>query len=388
MKLLHTKYIIGFCFLIISGYPGIAQNVDNLRLERESLLKEIENTTRLLESKKSNREIAFRQLNILNKEISARERLIDNLKIQIESLERRIEMNKNVIDELEVEIQLNKQEYGQLLRDSYRRRNSLDELVYFLSATGFSEAYNRYRLLKEYTRYRKMHVENLMTNQARLKTYLLEVQSQMEQKEASLAELEDEANRLNNNKQHKRTLVSNLQKEEKWLLSELKKKEKKAKELEDRILEIIRLARRDATKSSTGADFSQYLGKLIWPVDKGVVVNGFGEHEHPVLKNVLIKNNGIDIQTVEGDDVFAVHSGEVSRVISIPGYNNAVIVRHGDYLTVYANLKDVRVKQGQKIGAGETVGKVFKESNDAGGILHFEIWNENQKMDPSKWLIP
>lgn len=388
MKLLRIKYIIVFCFLIISGYYGHAQNVDNLRLERESLLKEIENTTRLLESKKSNREIAFRQLNILNKEISARERLIDNLKIQIESLERRIEMNKNVIDELEVEIQLNKKEYGQLLRDSYRRRNSLDELVYFLSATGFSEAYNRYRLLKEYSRYRKMHVGNLMTNQARLKTYLLEVQSQMEQKEASLAELEGEANRLSNNKEQKRTLVSNLQKEEKWLLSELKKKEKKAKELEDRILEIIRLARRDATKSSTGADFSQYLGKLIWPVDKGVVVNGFGEHEHPVLKSVLIKNNGIDIQTVEGDDVFAVHSGEVSRVISIPGYNNAVIIRHGDYLTVYANLKDVRVKQGQKIGAGETVGKVFKEQNDAGGILHFEIWNENQKMDPSKWLIP
>ena len=213
------------------------------------------------------------------------------------------------------------------------------------------------------------------------------MKSQMENKEASLAELEYETIRLNNNKEEKKELVTTLQKEEKWLLAEIKKKEKKARELENKILEFIRLARRDATKSSTGADFKQYLGKLIWPVNKGIIVNGFGEHEHPVLKNVLIKNNGIDIQTLEGEEVFAVHSGEISRVITIPGYNNAIIIRHGDYLTVYANLKDVRVKQGQKIAAGEVVGRVFKESNDSGGILHFEVWNENQKLDPSKWLI-
>lgn len=387
MKLYHSKYLIVLFIWCITNSVQ-SQNVDNLRSERELLLKEIESTNKLLQSKRQSREATFQQVNILNKEISVRERLIDNFKIEIESLENRIETNQLVINQLEAEIKSSKEEYSKLIRDSYRRRNSLDELVFFLSASGFSDAYNRYRLLKEYSRYRKSQVQNLIDNQVRLKAFLTEVQSQMEQKEITLKKLEKEYSQLNNNQQHKKQLIAELQKEEKWLLSTIKDKEKKAKELENRIMEIIRAARTSTTVSTTGNDFSKFIGKLIWPVNKGIVVSKFGEHEHPVLKNVLIKNNGIDIQTIGSEDVLAVHPGEVSRVISIPGYNNAVIIRHGTYLTVYANLKDVRVKQGQKVGSGELLGRVFKESNDSGGILHFEIWNESQKLDPSKWLLP
>ncbi len=387
MKLYLSKYLIVLFILCITSSVQ-PQNVDNLRSERELLLKEIESTNKLLQSKRQSREATFQQINILNKEIAVRERLIDNFKIEIEALENRIETNQLVINQLEADIKSSKDEYSKLIRDSYRRRNSLDELVFFLSASGFSDAYNRYRLVKEYSRYRKNQVQNLIDNQVRLKAYLTEVQSQMEQKENALKQQEKEYSQLNNNQQQKKLLITELQKEEKWLLSTIKDKEKKAKELENRILEIIRAARTSSTTSVTGNDFNRFMGKLIWPVHKGVIVSKFGEHEHPVLKNVLVKNNGIDIQTIGSEDVLAVHPGEVSRVISIPGYNNAVIIRHGTFLTVYANLKDVMVKQGQKVSSGEFLGKVFKESNDAGGILHFEIWNENQKLDPSKWLLP
>lgn len=387
MKLYHSKYLIVlFIFCLVSSVQS--QNVDNLRSERELLLKEIESTNKLLQSKRQSREATFQQINILNKEISVRERLIDNFKIEIEALENRIETNQLVINQLESDIKSSKEEYSKLIRDSYRRRNSLDELVFFLSASGFSDAYNRYRLVKEYSRYRKNQVQNLIDNQVRLKAYLTEVQSQMEQKENTLKHQEREYSQLNNNQQQKKQLITELQKEEKWLLTTIKDKEKKAKELENRIMEIVRAARTSSTASATGNDFNKFMGKLIWPVNKGIVVSKFGEHEHPVLKNVLVKNNGIDIQTIGSEDVLAVHPGEVSRVISIPGYNNAVVIRHGTFLTVYANLKDVKVKQGQKVGSGEFLGKVFKESNDAGGILHFEIWNESQKLDPSKWLLP
>jgi len=387
MKLYHSKYLIVlFVWCITSSVQS--QNVDNLRSERELLLKEIESTNKLLQSKRQSREATFQQVNILNKEISVRERLIDNFKIEIEALENRIETNQLVINQLEADIKSSKDEYSKLIRDSYRRRNSLDELVFFLSASGFSDAYNRYRLVKEYSRYRKNQVQNLIDNQVRLKAYLTEVQSQMEQKESTLKQLENEYSQLNNNNQQKKQLITELQKEEKWLLSTIKDKEKKAKELENRIMEIVRAARTSSTASVTGNDFNKFMGKLIWPVNKGIVVSKFGEHEHPVLKNVLVKNNGIDIQTIGSEDVLAVHPGEVSRVISIPGYNNAVIIRHGTFLTVYANLRDVKVKQGQKVGSGEFLGRVFKENNDAGGILHFEIWNESQKLDPSKWLLP
>jgi murein hydrolase activator len=213
------------------------------------------------------------------------------------------------------------------------------------------------------------------------------LRSKVALKAASLRGLESEFVMLNRNQDEKKKLVNELQKEEKWLRSTLKEKEKRAAELEKRIVEEINRAKSSSTVVVTGNDFNKFSGKLIWPVKKGIVVNRFGEHEHPVLKNVLVKNNGIDIQTTENLEVLSVHPGEVSRVITIPGYNNAVIMRHGTFLTVYANLKNIRVKQGQKIKSGFVIGDVFKETNDSGGILHFEIWNEGQKMDPLKWLL-
>ena len=138
--------------------------------------------------------------------------------------------------------------------------------------------------------------------------------------------------------------------------------------------------------STQGTDFSSFQGKLIWPVRKGTIINRFGEHEHPVLKNVTIKNNGIDIQSAEDDGVFCVHNGEVSRVVAIPGFNTTVLIRHGKYLTVYANLIEVEVKQGQKIDAGAKIGRIFRDDISKSMVLHFEIWNENQKVDPAIWL--
>ncbi len=386
MKLL----IYNFLIIILLFRPvtnGFAQNIDNLRTEREALYKEIESINNLISSKKKSRESAFEQINILNKEISTRERLIVNFKDEILFLENKIEINQAIINNLEIDINLRKNEYGKILMGFYRRRNSLDELVFYLSAGGFSEAYNRYRLVKEYSKFRKNQVQHLIENQIRLKSFLANVKSQMNEKEVALGSLENEFKRLNDSQNQKRKLLNELQKEEKWLISSLKERERKAKDLDNKILEIVKASKASVTATSTGGDFGKFLGKLIWPVTKGIVVSRFGEHEHPVLKNVLIKNNGIDIQTSGNEEVVSVHVGEVSRIISIPGYNNAVIIRHGNYLTVYANLREVGVKQGQNVKAGDFLGKVYKEVNDAGGILHFEIWNENQKLDPAKWLI-
>jgi septal ring factor EnvC (AmiA/AmiB activator) len=386
MKLLLINFLIFVC-TVISIDNCFSQNVDNLRSDRESLLKDIESTNKLLSTKKASKEAAYQQVLVLNKEISIRNKVVDNFKIEIEALEERINVNQSLISDLEIEIKSNKEEYGKLLIASYRRRNGMDELSYFFSSSGFSEAYKRYRLLQEYSRYRKKHVEKLIENQAKLKAYLVEVQAQMEQKEKALLELQNESQRLSTNQVQKKKLVTELQKEEKWLLSTLKEKEKKAKDLDNKIMDIIRLSKKTPASSNVGSDFTKFKGKFIWPVKKGVIVSSFGEHEHPILKSVLVKNNGIDIQTIGSQDVLSVYAGEVSRVISIPGYNNAIIIRHGTYISVYANLISISVKAGQKVNAGHLLGEVFKEKSDAGGILHFEIWNENQKLDPSKWLM-
>ena len=378
---------IYFTFLFyIFTFPSLSQDIDKIRSERESLLKEIESSRELLNTKISSREEVFKQVNLLTNQISSRENLIKNFNAEIDLLDSQIELNQLNINELEVSINSVKVEYVKLLQDSYLRRNSMDELLFFLSSTDFSEAYRRYRLLKEYANYRQQQGKILIDNQNQLKVLLQKSQSQREEKEQNLQKLEKEKATLNTTQAQKRKLVVDLQNEEKWLKQSIAEKEKRAQALDNQILEYIRLSK--SSTSTLGNDFKDNMGKMIWPVKKGIVVNHFGEHPHPVLKSVSIKNNGIDIQSADSDDVLAVHPGEISRIISIPGYNNAIIIRHGKYLTVYANLKDIHVKQGQKVAMGAVLGKIYKESNETNGVLHFEIWEENQKLNPIKWLRP
>ncbi len=381
MKLLIFRIVL---LSIVVSQALMGQNVDNLRSQRDLLLKEIANTNKLLQDKRSTRESAFQQVQVIAREVSVREQLLASLEQEISLIDQSLEFNQLQINKLEVDLNAIKQEYALLIQDTYKRRNALEELAFFMSANGFSEAYRRYRLLKEYSQYRQNQGRILKDSQDKLRALLQDIKAQRDQKEKSLQELEREYRLLENSRREKNRLVTNLQKEEQWLLTNLRAKEKQAKDLENRILEYIRTA----SVSNLGTDFKDFAGKLIWPVSSGVIVNRFGEHEHPVLKNVTIKNNGIDIQSVAGDDVFAVHMGEVSRVVAIPGYNTAVIVRHGTFLTVYANMREVAVKQGQSVNAGTILGKVYKETGQANGVLHFEIWNGNQKLDPAKWLRP
>ncbi|SKB80853.1 Septal ring factor EnvC, activator of murein hydrolases AmiA and AmiB [Alkalitalea saponilacus] len=381
-SIFRLLFVFFCCQIVDTTLSG--QNINNLRAEREALLQEIDRTNRMLQSKQTTRETNLQQLNLLTREITIRESFLADIRNEISIIDASLEENQRQINQLENEIESIKTEYARLIQDTYKRRNALDELIFFLSANGFSEAYQRYRLLQEYTRYRQQQAEKLKASQNLLFALQEDIQIQRLQKEEALKEIENEYVQLSSNRQQKNVLIRNLQREERWLREQLNKQQQQAEELENRILEYIRTSR----AGTTGENFGDFKGKLIWPVSRGRIVNSFGEHPHPVLSNVTIKNNGIDIQTSGNDDVFAVHNGEISRVVAIPGYNTAVIVRHGKFLTVYANLRTVKVAQGQIVTAGSNLGTVYREDNDSGGILHFEIWEENQKLDPVNWLVP
>lgn len=383
MRIKHFKYLYS-CILWLMVSLVSAQGVDVLKAEKDALLKEIEDSKRTLKLKQTTKESTLQQLQLVGQEVAVREEILNSLEAQIKELDKSIDANQTKINVLESDIAVLKGDYSKLLQDTYLRRNSLNELAFFMSAADFSEAYRRYRLLKEYSIYRQKQGLILYESQNRLIALQNDIKLQKEAKESNLAEVETEISNLSLSRQEKAKLVASLQNEESWLLKLIRDKENEAKGLEQKILEYIR----SSSVSALGNDFSSFEGKLLWPVRKGFVISNFGEHEHPVLKNVTIKNNGIDIQSTLGDQVFAVHNGEVSRVVGIPGYNTTVLVRHGKYLTVYANLREVDVKQGQKIYAGDSVGRIFKEESGGSVVLHFEIWHENQKLDPSKWLSP
>ncbi|WP_088653628.1 murein hydrolase activator EnvC family protein [Geofilum rhodophaeum] len=383
-----TKFIFKYVFFVIIflgwTHSASAQVVEDLQSEREALLEEIERSRRDLEKTRSSRARSLREMQLLQTEISVRENALLTLQREIDDLDGNIDHLQQEINQIENDLDQLKQEYARLMQDSYLRKNAQDELVYFLSAADFSSSYRRFRLLKEYSDYRRKQGLLLVKSQSKLKGLQRDIGQQKAQKEAALQQIEVNLKSLSASRSDYQQLLRKLQQDESWLRSSISDLEAKAKNLENRILEYIR----SSQAGLTGTDFEDFKGKLIWPVSKGLVISAFGEHPHPVLKSVTIKNNGLDIQSISDDKALAVHSGEVSRVVGIPGYNTAILVRHGKYLTVYANLQEVVVKQGQQVQAGQVLGRIFLDDSTNSKVLHFELWQENQKLDPSSWLKP
>jgi murein hydrolase activator len=385
MKRYIAKALV-FFFLIYSGFDVFSQNIEDLRKERELLLKDISTTSKLIQEKKESRENNLHELNLINREIESRERLINNFKKEISQLDNQIEVNQMLVNDLESDIVRLKEEYAQLIRDSYRRKGEINELMFLFSSGDFSKAYLRYRLFREYSRYRQKQGELLIESQNKINALLKEIQQQKEDKEDVLGNIEKELSYLQSNKSRKSKLVTRLLNEQQWLQKSLSDKQNAANELENRIKELIASEKKSNIDVAESSNFSDQMGKLNWPA-QGIIINSFGEHPHSVLKNVTIKNNGIDIQVNGDSNVYCVHSGTISTIVAIPGLNKAVIVRHGKYLTVYGNLVDVFVTKDDIVSAGQKIGKVYRDDSEMKEVLHFEIWEENTKLDPERWLL-
>lgn len=382
------RFIVNAIFILISCVNLYGQSVESLRKERENIIEEIIKLQKLLNEKIETKDAFMQKLSLLDREIFSRRKLINNFEREINKLDEQIEVNELLINDLEKDIQSLKEEYAQLIRYTYRQRGELNQLMFLFSAESFSNLYTRFRLFKEYSNYRKTQGEKLVKSQNQVKGLLKEIQVQKNEKQAVLNEIEIELARLEENRKNRALLIKKLQEEQKWLQQNLKQKEVAAQQLEKKIKELIAAEKALSINKDESITFEDMKGQLVWPVENGVIVNPFGEHAHPILKNVSIKNNGIDIQTLESSDVRCVHSGVVSMVVAIPGLNKTVIVRHGKYLTVYGNLIEVVVKKGDIVEAGEILGKIYHGNTNMNKVLHFEVWEENNKLDPALWLKP
>jgi murein hydrolase activator len=168
-------------------------------------------------------------------------------------------------------------------------------------------------------------------------------------------------------------------------ITDAKENLKTEKATENKSEEIV-TDKEEAAAPAIGGDFASSKGNLPWPVSKGVIVEGFGEHEHPVIKGFTTFNNGIDISTSKGAQVRAIHSGEVTSVANFSSLGKLVIIRHGEYLTVYVHLGEVFVTQGQKINAKQAIGTVLYDENENKNILQLQVWKGQNKLNPSSWI--
>ncbi|MBN1820738.1 MAG: peptidoglycan DD-metalloendopeptidase family protein [Prolixibacteraceae bacterium] len=377
-----------------------AQSLDDLRNRKEKAAAEIRLTNELLEKAKENEKISLNQLRLINNSINQRNKLISAQNSEIKLLQEFIDDNTMVVRMFQEDLKGIKEEYAEMIRFAYKNRNTSDYLIFLLSSNNFNQAYKRHLYLKQYTGFRKVQAQTIESIQNILDVKAKDLSRQKDEKSRLLAEMEDENRNLKNDKQQQDSYIRKMQQEQRSLQQKIREQQRIERDLEKQIQKIIEeeaKKARDAGKPGyaltpeqklIGDNFGQNKSRLPWPVERGIITEHFGEHNHPTLKNIVLNNNGVDIATEPGAKARSVFTGEVSRVFAISGGNMAVIIRHGSYLSVYSNLSEVTVKAGDKVTIKQNIGSVYTDVNEGNNtILKFQVWFENQKMDPEVWLV-
>ena len=389
--LLQFTFTFTFIFLALSMQ---GQSKSELRQKIERNQKEIRVANDILDETKASRKSTLNELYVLQKRIELRNDLINNINNQISNLDQQIGVNREAVDKLEEDLRVLKKQYAQIIQAAYKHHKGFNRLMFILSAESFNQAYKRYKYLHQYAKYRRTQATKIRTKAEKLRYRIQEYENLRDQKEEILSQKTSEKYKLKYETRQVRGQIQDLKQKEAQLRNDIAQKKNIIAQLEDEIQQIIEEERRktnrwknlSADAKRISASFEQQKGELPWPISNGIVTRHFGENNHPVLKGIKLNNNGIDISTTQNSKVKCIFEGVARKVVAIPGANLTVIVRHGNYLTVYSNLVDVDVQPGQRIGRGEVIGQVFTDRGNSENVLHLEIYHENERLNPEEWL--
>jgi septal ring factor EnvC (AmiA/AmiB activator) len=398
MLWLSLIFIIGF--ILTDSHPVRAQNkADDLRAKRKKIEKEIEYTNKLLSETRKNKKNTLYELQLIQNKINQRNELIATLKKEISILEKKISRTKNGISNMNNQLENLKKEYARVVVFLARNNGKLDKLIFIFSAEDLNQAYQRLRYLDELTGFIRQQADSIRNMENIKEKELTDLNAQKNRKSKLLENENLQLDKLENNQREKDKLRAGLSKKEKQLRAQLRKKQQEAKKLNKKIENIIS-SETKVKKSASGKSsyaltpkekelakaFFNNKGRLPWPVDRGVISGTFGSHPHPVLKHVMVKNNGIDIATSANSEAKAVFKGKVVSVTTISNTNIAVIIKHGNWFTVYSNLEKVYVTKGDEVTGKEPLGLIH--TNLKGKTeLHFEVWNGKHKQNPYYWIL-
>lgn len=397
------KPLLAFTLVILIASAAFGQKTKaQLQKEKQQNLQKIKEVEKILSETTTKKKNSLGELTALNQRIREQEGLIGSIKGEITFLNKEIAENNDFISSLEGDLKDLKAEYASMLFAAQKANNSATRLTFLFSANSFEQMMMRLRYMRQYSEKRKTQAEAIVAVQGELAGQVRRIEKQKTEKNVLLTEEVTENQNLTGLKKKQNTLVKSLEKEEKSLKRDLDDTKKALAALDKKINEIIReeleraereareAAKSKSVPSSTAAtaalssSFEENKNKFPWPV-KGFVSLGFGRQKHPLLKNIYVENNGINIQTTQDEKVKSIFQGEVRAVAFIPPLGNSVIITHGEYFTVYSGLREVYVKKGQKVTVSQEIGLVLSNSE---GIseLRFQIRKNTTPLDPQLWL--
>jgi septal ring factor EnvC (AmiA/AmiB activator) len=396
-----SAYFLLLVFFI-ACFSISAQTREELEQRRLELKQEIRKINDLLIGTRKKEKSILAQVTDLNQRIKATENLIAVINREANLLTDEIASNKEKIEKLEKELEALKEDYAQMIRRSHRSSSKQNRMMFLFSSESFLQAYKRLRYMKQYADYRREQGEKIKETAVELESLNADLIKQRKAKENLLAEKKNTREKLESDKKKQQALVAEVMKKEDAFANQIYQKQQEIDKIDRQIDALVRaaIAEENAKKGSTkrnafemtpkaaalAADFESNKGKLPWPVERGIVTMSFGTHPHPVVSTTTINSSGVRISTGENAEAKAVFGGVVSEIQSIRGAHMAVMIRHGNYITVYNNLSNVYVKKGQEVTIGQALGQVSESTATGKATLYFLIYKNMQKLDPADWI--
>jgi septal ring factor EnvC (AmiA/AmiB activator) len=401
----------------------------DLLSKKNRLNDDIKQLNSQLRQTKASKKSQINTIVVINTKIKVREELISTINNELTEINSVIKNNISEVNLLKASLEKLKGEYAKMIYFAQRNQDSYTKIMFLFSAGNFNQAYMRIKYFQQYATFRKKQANEIIATQVVLTGKLKDLEEKRHEKNVLLGSEKDEKIQLDGEKQQQEIVLSELQQQEKELKAELEKKKRDAENLQIAIKRLIeaeikrkveesakiaaeKLAKADkAEKNKTkikssktktaeakvtapeltaeaeavGADFSSSRGKLPWPVTKGVICQPYGEYEHPAIKGFMMNNNGVEICANKGSQARSIFSGEVTSIAISPTGGKLIIIRHGEYLSVYSNIGDVFVKQGDKVTIKQAIGTILDE--DGKTSMNLQIWKGQKTTDPSGWLF-
>lgn len=443
MKCLFVLFSLILSFSVFSQ----SERIERLQEQRKNLQSEIETTNRLYLDVKKQTTTIVQRINLINKQIANRKKMIEVQNNEIEALNNELVRLQKDIAVLDKELKQTQDKYANAIKSVMHKRQQENKIFFILSGKSFGEALRRMQYLKQYSNVQKNQANEIKEKNAELLKKKTDVEQAKMERSKTLTSIRVEQSKLIEEEKNRKSEMSEAKGKESELQKVLQDKQQQANRLNAEIQRLIaeevarqeREARRleeeqrkkreeqeriaaekrrkeegkkgkiekkeEVTRGpdkpivakeepiiaaaetfNLSKNFVANKGNLPMPVTgAATIISSFGVHKHSEW-NVSTNNSGIDIQAQSNADIRAIFEGEVSRIIAFPGYNNCVILRHGDYYTFYANIINVYVKQGQKVKTGEALGKIYTDSDTGIASMHFQLWQKTTKLNPAPWL--
>ena len=409
------KFLIPFSLLIglvLFTAVDLAAQTKKTREELEKQKAEVQ--ARLLEFDKilkqttATKKNSIGELNAVTRQFQAQTRLVNTLDREVKLINQEIKETEDKIESLEVQLKELKAEYGRMIYNASKLNRGLSIVSFVFSSANFNQLYARLMYLKQYTDSRKQQAAQIEKLSIELIDQRALLDNKKAEKEKVLVEEQKERAELEKMRRTQQGLVNTLTSKEQDIKKQITATKKQQDQLNKMIKQVIEdeirraeaAAKKEnstATKSSGSSmpmtpevaalskSFAGNQGRLPWPVETGFVSQGFGTYPHPTLKGITMESDGIDIRTQPNSNVRAVFDGTVTKITTMPGFGGTVIIKHGEYYTMYSKLKTITVKSGQTVSAKDVIGQVATGA-DGEAEVHFQTWKGLSVMNPSSWL--